>query len=240
MISRWLLSFLFVFSFFTPAWAQEPTKPDDTVSFDLSAEDWVTTKTAHVALDVEAAVTAANAGSMRADMAKAVNDAAKADWRVTGFNRSQDQTGMERWSVTFDARLPESALNGLSDAVKKASKAGMQMTVGDIDFSPTLDETESARATLRTHILKDAGEQLTTLNTALPGRSYRIAQITFEPEAFTPFRQIHPRPMMAMASAAISPEGSADSGQTQDHSQKLVLRAHVVYAALPPLPAPAH
>jgi hypothetical protein len=115
----------------------------------------------------------------------------------------------------------------------------MQMTVGDIDFSPTLDETESARAALRTHILKDAGEQLTALNAALPGRSYRIAQITFEPDAFSAPRPIRSRPMIAMASAALAPAPS-DSGQTQDHSQKLVLRAHIVYAALPPLPVTVH
>ena len=237
MLSRCMLGFILALCFAAPALAQEPPRPDDTVSFTLSAEDWVITKTAHVILNVEAAATAANAGSLRADMTKSVNDAAKADWRLTGFTRTQDTTGMERWSVTFDARLPESALNGLADSVKKASKAGMQITVGALDFAPTLGEMEAANAALRTHILKDAGDQLATLNVTLPGRSYRIAQITFDPEEAPPLRLFGKHPMMATASMAAAP----DSPQTQDHAQKLTLTAHVVFAALPPPPpAAAH
>ncbi len=85
-------------------------------------------------------------------MTKAVNNLAKADWRLTSFNRSEDQTGLERWSATFEARLPETDLNGLAETAKKISKAGMQLTIADIDFSPTLEEMETARAGLRTQV----------------------------------------------------------------------------------------
>ncbi|MGB9153619.1 MAG: hypothetical protein WCD70_11090 [Alphaproteobacteria bacterium] len=232
---RLLLASLLALSFAAPALAEE-AKPDDAVSFDLSAEDWVATKTAHVTLDAEASVSAATSGTLRADMMKTVNDAAKADWKMTGFTRNQDQTGMERWSVTFDARLPESDLNGLADSVKKASKPGMQITVGDVDFTPTLDETESVRTALRTHILKEAADQLATLNASIPGRSYRIAQITFNrvSSAFV-------RPMnrvMGMSAAVASPPAAPEP--SPDHAQKIELTAHVVYAALPPTSAPSH
>jgi uncharacterized protein YggE len=235
MIPRLAFVLLFALSLITPAQAQEQPKPDDAVSFDLSAEDWVVTKTAHVTLDIEAAVSASNAGSVRADMTKAVNDAAKADWRLTGFNRSQDQTGMERWSVVFDARLPEAALSGLNDAVKKSSKAGMQIRVGGIDFTPSREEMEAARAALRVRIIKEAGEQLAALNAALPGRSYRIAQIVFE----TDFPAPVPVPMMfrnkAMAAGVAMSAPVSEPEQTQDVSQKLVLNAHIAFAALPPV-----
>ena len=46
--------------------------PDDRVTFDVAAEDWVTTKTAHVAVTIEAAVNASTAGTMREEMVKAV------------------------------------------------------------------------------------------------------------------------------------------------------------------------
>lgn len=227
---RLLLASLLALSFAAPALAEEP-KPDDAVSFDLSAEDWVTAKTAHVTLDAEAAVSAASAGSMRADMLKAVNDAAKADWKITGFARTQDQTGLERWSVNFDARLPESELNGLADAVKKASKAGMQLTVGDVDFNPTVDETESVRAALRAHILKEAQDQLTALNASIPGRAYRISQLNFEANAAPMY--VRPMHKMMMANAVMaSPPPEAAS---PDHAQKIELTAHVVFASLPPV-----
>ncbi|MFA4995318.1 MAG: SIMPL domain-containing protein [Bdellovibrionales bacterium] len=235
MLSRLALALFLAFAFITPALAQEPSKPDDVVSFDLSAEDWVNTKTAHVTLGIEAAVNSSNAGTVRADMTKAVNDSAKADWRLTGFNRLPDQTGMERWSVSFEARLPESALNGLRDSVKKASKAGMQITVSGVDFSPSREEMEDARAALRTKIFKNANEQLTALNATLPGRAYRISQITFETDFPAPIQMYRNKRMMdgvAMASAAVPPRPEME--QAEDVSQKLILTAHVVFAALPP------
>ena len=230
MSYRLLFASLLALSIASPAMAEEAAKPDDQVSFDLSAEDWVVTKTAHVTLNAEAAVSAANAGGMRADMTKAVNDAAKGDWRLTAFNRTQDSTGLERWSVTFDARLPETDLNGLNDAVKKTSKAGMQITVGDIDFSPTLDEMETARAGLRAHILKEAQDQLAALNAAMPGRSYRVSDVSFDNTGVPVF---HPTPRrMMMATAMAVP--AAEEAPAPDHAQKIVLNAHVVFAALPP------
>jgi hypothetical protein len=230
MTSRLILTSLLALSFAAPALAND-IKPDDTVSLELSAEDWVTTKTARVDLDVEAAVSAANEGTMRADMTKAVNDAAKGDWRLTNFTRSTDQTGMERWSVTFEARLPETALNGLTDAVKKASKAGMQLKVDTVDFTPTLEETEAAKAALRTRVMKDANDQLATLNTTLAGRQYRISDISFQARPYLLGGVRKPMAMMAMASG----NNASDDSAPQEHAQKMVVEARVVYAALAPV-----
>ncbi len=241
MILRLSLVLALVFSVLSPALAQERPKRDDTVSYTLSAEEWVTTKTARVTLSVEASVTSANAGEMRTEMTKAVNNAAKGDWRLTEFNRTLDQTGMERWSVSFEARIPEASLNGLPDAVKKASKAGMQVKVSDIDFSPTLEESETVRAALRTKLLKSAAEQLATLNSTLPGRNYRISEITFGQHMPVPGmpRAFRSKSMMmdnAMMTAASAPEAAP----AQERAEKMVLQANIVYAAAPPAAANAH
>ncbi len=233
-MKRLLLALFAVLAFATPALAQEMDhpmfKPDDKVVFDLSAEDWVTAKTAHVTATVEAAVTAATAGNMRADMTKAVNDLAKGDWRLTSFDRDEDQTGMEHWSATFEARLPETELGGINEAAKKLSKAGMQLSVSDVDFSPTLDEMEAARAALRMQIYKSAGEQLAALNTALPGRNYRIALVNFTGDESAPMPHVmRGRPMnVMMAGATAAP---APAAPQQEPSQKVTLSARVVLAA---------
>lgn len=217
----------------SPAQAQElMPKPDDRVILDVAGEEWVTTKTAEVTVAVEAAVTASNAGTMRSDMVKAVNDLSKGDWRLTSFNRSQDQTGLERWSAMYVARLPENQLNGLQEAAKKLSKAGMQVTVSDINFSPTLEEMEAARATLRAKLYKSASDQLAALNAALPGRTYRIGTINFtgnndEP---TPMPRVvrgqANMAMMAMDSAKASPPMAP-----MERAEKITLSARIVYAA---------
>ena len=205
-------------------------KPDDRVTLTLAAEGWVTTKTARVTVNVEAAVNGANEGGMRADMIKAVGDVAKTDWRMTTFNRSQDQTGLERWSAGFEARLPENELGGLDDNAKKASKAGMQISVGEIDFSPTLDETEAAKAALRAQIYKSAADQLAALNAALPGRNYRIGSIDFMDNGFV---VPHPMPRGPMMANAMAMPGTAAPDMPAERSEKVTLTARVVLAASP-------
>jgi len=203
-------------------------KPDDRVIFDISGEDWVMTKTAHVAVNVEAAVSGSNAGSMRTDMIKAVNDLSKGDWRLTSFNRGQDQTGLERWSATFEARLPENQLNGIEDAAKKASKAGMQLTVSSIDFSPTLDEMEAARGALRAKLYKSALDQLAALNAAIPGRTYRIGLINFSGSGDEPMPRAMRGPMLMGANAS-APAASPP----MERAEKIAQTAHIILAVAP-------
>lgn len=234
-----VLLFVFALAAVPGARAQEfpGHQQDDRVIIDLSGEDWVTTKTARVMVSVEAAVSAATAGSTREEMFKAVNGLVKADWRLTEFNRSQDQTGLERWSASFEARVPENQLSGLGDEVKKASKAGLQLSVGTIDFSPTLDEMEIARAGLRAQITKQANDQLAAINAAIPGRNYRIALIDFTGDEQSPLPQ--PRPMhrvMSMAMAAAAPMAAPEP--SAEREEKVTLTARVVFAAAPERPAP--
>lgn len=218
--------------------AQTMPKPDDRVTFDLSAEDWISTKTARLVVNVEAAVQGGAAATLRAEMMKALSDLAKADWKLTSFNRDEDQTGLERWSAQFEGRVPETALNGLHESAKKLSKAGMQLTIVGIDFSPTLEEREAAAAQLRAKIYKNAQQQLTDLNNAIPGRSYRIAAIDFGgmPGGIVPPM---PRPvygmaatkMMAMADAAVAAPAAEPM---MDHAEKVTLTARVECAAVSP------
>ncbi|MDX9689843.1 MAG: hypothetical protein EOM37_00970 [Proteobacteria bacterium] len=239
-----LLALFFLVSPISTAMAENSYKPDDTVSIQLSAEDWVTTKSARVVVGVEAAVSEKTAGTMRADMTDAINKVVKADWRLVSFTRSQDNTGMERWSTIFEARVPEASLNGLNEQAKKQSKAGMQIQVVDIDFSPTLAETQDATNKLRTQIYKMATEQLGVLNQSVAGRSYRIGNIDFQGSGGTFSAQNMARStkmMRAQASTmmemAVSSDAMSAGGASMERAQKIVLTANIVYAAVPPVAA---
>lgn len=222
-----LLISALMFSF--TAKADHMDRPDDRLVFDLSAEDWVMTKTARVTVNVEAAVSGNTAGTMRADMLKAVNELVKGDWRLTSFTRSEDQTGLERWSASFESRVPENQLNGLNENAKKLSKAGMQLSVVNVDFSPTLDEMEAARAALRTQIYKQVSEQLAATNNAMPGRNYRVALVSFTGDDGMP----QPRFMKARAAEMTMMANAAPASPPMERSEKITLTARVIFATAP-------
>ena len=219
-----------------PAQAEEGYKPDDQVAFDLSAEGWATTTTARVTVNVDAAGAGSTSGTMRDDMQKAVNNLVKTEWRLINFSRSQDQTGLERWNASFEARVPENQLGGIHDTAKKLGKAGLQLTIADIAFDPTLAEIETVKAKLRADLYKQIGDQLAALNTAFPGRQYRVGAINFNSMGMPPM--MPPRPMMMKATMAVAggAEGM-DYAAPMERAQKITQQVQIVFAALPPVAA---
>lgn len=219
----------------SPALAEDYA-PDDIVQLELSTEGFVTTQTANVSVSVDAAITDDKAPTARMEMQKAVNDLAKptnSEWRLMGFNRSQDQTGLTRWQATYEARIAEAALAGINDRATKASKAGMQLRVVNMDFTPTLAETEAKRSELRTDLYKRAQEELARVNTQLPGRNYRLLAVDFsgagQPMPFA-------RPMMMKAARMETMAMAADMGgaaPSAEVAQRLYVTAVVTFGARP-------
>lgn len=218
--------------------AGEEPKPDDLISVSLSTEGWVQAAAARVTVGVNAAVVGEKASGTREAMLKAVQQLApKADWRLTSFNRSQDPTGLEQWYAIFEARIPEAELGGIHDHAKTLSKAGMQLSVQGIDFTPTLAETETVRSDLRKTLMGLASKELDAINAAYPTRQYRIAQIYFGGvPGMAPQMVTMERKMMAMQDAAVPQAvmASVNGSGGVETSQKIDMTASVTFAALAP------
>lgn len=196
----------------------------DTVSFNVSVEDWVKTETALVTLVVDIAGNG-NGGTVRSDVLKAVAGIAdKAEWRIVAMNPQSDSAGLERWQAQLQARLPEGQLSALSDRAKKASKPGLQVRVGGVAFDPTLAETEETRSALRDKIYAKVNAELKRLNAAFPGRNYRAGDISFTEQRMAMPASAY-REKMVMAAAA--PMADALPG-VQD---QMVLEARVTLSA---------
>lgn len=208
---------------------------DDSVTLSLSAESWVESATARVTVSINAAFPGAEAGDARARMLAAVETLAKPEdgWRFVQFNRDSDASGLERWSAVAEARLPEAALGGLADKATAASKPGMQVAVANIDFTPTPEELEKARAALRAQIYAKAETERQSLNSALKGREFRVATINFEPETMA---KAAPAPMMQASVARFSE--AADSGMSV--ATHLTMDAILVLAQDPDPARPHH
>jgi hypothetical protein len=206
-------------------------RPDDTVNLSLKVEDWVQTQTVRTVIAVDAAFPGADAGKVRAEILSAAKKLAEgADWRFTRFDHNDDTSGLERWNAALEARLPEAQLSGLSDRAKQASKPGLQITFQQADFSPTLAETETAKAKLRADMYKKINEALAQLNQAEPDRKYRIMHVNLNDNAVA----VHPADNMMMAGAAAPRMKAAAEDQGFERSEKLQLSANVTFGAVAP------
>lgn len=229
--NRWIASAaLFGFSAVAHAvvMAPPPWSPpiSNQVAFEVSAEQWVTTKTAKVVVAVNAAVNEqqlVNAyGDISQKLQKLMGDA---QWHITAFDRTTDKTGLEQLSITAETRLPESNLSTLKEKLKVASKAGETYTVASVDYTPTLAERETAESALRTQIYNQIKNELAQLNATFPNQKYSLHSINFMQET-APM----PGPLMLAATAnAVSRQANPPAAV----SNSLQLRARVVLATAP-------
>lgn len=210
-----------------------PPEPD-TIALSLSAEDWVETKTAKVTARVDATLAGDKAGDARGEALEALAGAAEdAQWRITGFNRSQDASGLERFSITAETRLPEAQLSGLAERAERRSRPGLKARILNVDFTPTRAEREAKLAELRAKIYADVAAELARVNAAYPDRDYRVRDLSVGLTGAPPVPQ--PRRARAMsADAMMATAEAAFVGGGASVSQKLVVNASVLLAAETP------
>jgi hypothetical protein len=211
-----------------PAFADQPVQ--DTVTFQLKAEDWVQATTARVTVALDASLPGTDAAKVRQQMQQAVAALGEADWRFASFDHGTDQSGLETWHAELEARVKESALGGLADKAKAASKPGMQLKVTNTEFTPTLAETEAVKAKLRSQIYAAANDELKRLQTAEPDRKFRLGGVDFEentPGGGPVIRQLRGNAMAIMPAAA----APASSDGEVNVQQKMVLQARVTLAS---------
>lgn len=219
-----------------PALAQAGLPPpvvEDQVTLSLTVEDWVRSETAKVALTVDAAGQGTEAATLRDELAKAARAVAdKADWRIVSLVRQPDNAGLDRWHAVIEARLPEAQLANLGDRVKKASRPGLQVQVGGVDFEPTLAEIEAARGELRARVYKQVDAELDRLKAAFPDRAYRVGRIDFG-EEFMPMPEPRHTPVAVMAEVG----GAAPAvGPGVQDRLRLTARVALSAFAVPPKP----
>jgi predicted secreted protein len=218
-----------------PAFADTEAQPVlDTVSLNLSAEDWVETTTARVDVAIDASLAGSDAGKIRGDMLKAVASlAGNADWKFAQFEHSQNQSGLEQWHAELEARIKEGDLGGLADKAKSASKPGLHLEVTDIDFTPTLAENQAVRARLRAKLYAAVNDELKMLNDAEPGRQFHVGEINFDTPEFRPVPMARHGMMASMVAPAPVSVDSSESAPIAV-AQKVTMNAEVKLEAILP------
>ena len=172
-----VLSILCVFSGVVFADPMQPVL--NQVLYQTSVEQWVTTKTAEVVVDVNATMNEDALASAHDDITAKLNKLASADWHVTQFDRTPNESGLEQLAVEAQTRLSESALSNLREQAKAMSKPGETFTIQSITFEPTLAETEAVRTALRNQIYTQVQAELASLNKLYPNQHYVVHMINF-------------------------------------------------------------
>lgn len=172
------MGFMACLVFCTLAHAARPF-PLDTVDFQVSTKQWVTTQTALLTVNLNATLGNADLVQARADILDKLSKIATGEWHLTQFDRSQDSSGLEKLSVQAQARVPQSGLTQVYEHAKSVSKPGANYSVGSIEFTPSLEEMQQVRTTLRERLYSQARDELVRINKVYTGQQYTLNQLVF-------------------------------------------------------------
>ena len=193
------------------------------IQLQVSAEQWVTTKTAKVIVGVDASLDQGGLDKLQSDVIANLNKLAKdTQWRITTFDRNQEQSDLEKVHIEAEARLQEGGLTTLRAKAKELSKPGVKYSIIDIQYEPSLSEFEAVRNQLRQSLYKGVSDELASLNNMYPDQHYYVHQITFS----SPSDQPTPQPMVR-ANLMMAKGTGADVSR----SNNLVMVADVVVAS---------
>lgn len=198
------------------------------VSMQLTAEQWVTSKTALVNVNVNASVGDTSLEKMQSQILEKLGKLSnKSEWHLISYDRSQDKSGLENIKIVGQARLPETELGGLREKAKTISKPGETYTIDAIQFIPSDEEKHEANNALRQNIYEQVNNELTRLNKIYPDQKYYLHDINFnsDPSASMPMAQ---NTLYKMAGV-----NGSSSREPMSVGDKMRLNANVILSTLP-------
>lgn len=161
------------------AFAHNNPPPLDNVSFTLTAQEWAKTTTAKVTVGIHAALNKIALAKMRTQIMDNLNKIAKGNWHITSFERSQDSSGLEKLYVEAEARINEADLTNVNNLAKDISESGINYKIINVDFTPSLDDIEKVKKSLREKIYNEARAEIATLNNVYPEQKYTLHNVRF-------------------------------------------------------------
>lgn len=210
-----------------PIYAENSYEPLlNTVTMQFNAEQWVATKTAVVTIGVNASVSGNALGKTQNDiLTKLSKISNKDEWHIVSFNRSLDQSGLERVQVQAEARLPSDELSGIRDRAKAISIPGETYTLDNVEYRPSAIELRDANTTLRNDVYNQVRNELDALNKLYPDQKFYVHNINFYGDMITQPQQ--PRAMLMAVS------GAEANNRPLTVGDKLKISAVVIFASAP-------
>nr|WP_242601946.1 hypothetical protein [Legionella yabuuchiae] len=200
--------------FFSSMGFTDSVPPDlvlDKVSFQVTARQWVTTKSALVNVSINATLTNTDLIKARAEITDSLDKIAAGAWHIVQFDRSQDSSGLEKLTVLARARVDQHVLPNVYKNAKTVSKPGMNYEISSIEFKPSLEEVQEAKNQLRQTLYQQAHQELSRLNQVYSGQSYSLHQLIFvegdaqpQPQAFKARELVNTMALAAASAPAVA------------------------------------
>lgn len=222
-----LAFYLLLFASLVQAENPSGNKKLDTVMFQTSAKQWVTTQTALLRVDINATLTNADLVQARSEIMSKLAKIAAADWHLSHFERSQDNSGLEKLSASAEARVAQSSLTDVYQAAKGVSKPGATYQINGIEFKPSLEEIAQVKAQLRTQLYQQVKDELARLNKIYLTQQYSLNRLVFIEGTEFPLEAKAARNNTMMMNAVASASAPGDLGV----SNELIMSALVEVAS---------
>lgn len=199
----------------------------NTIHYQTSVEQWVTTKTALVTIGVDASLNQTGMDNMQQQVSDSLKSlASDINWQMTDYERTQDASGLERVHIEEQARLTADQLTNLRTKTDTLSKPGIKYSIIDIQFTPSLAEIQVAQDNLRSQLYSKVKQEIELLNKNYD-QTFYVHDLEFSPGDASP-----PQPMAQnngnykMVQMAAVPSSSQAT-----MSQRMVMSVDVVLAS---------
>jgi hypothetical protein len=151
----------------------------DKINFQVSSKQWVSTQSALLNVSINVTLSSADLVKARADIMDRLNKIAKGEWHLVEFNRSQDNSGLEKLDVQAQVRVNQAALTDVYKNAKSVSLPGAKYEISGIDFKPSLEETQAVWSQVRQNIYTQVNEELARINKNYPAQNYTVSNLVF-------------------------------------------------------------
>ena len=212
----------------------------DVVDISLSAEKTIVNDTVKIVATITAQVQKdeppdALPGRVRSMMNKVIDlsKVEKGGWNFSNMQRTKDDTGYERVTLTATARVPETENYNLEFRAEGASQPGLVINEIQADTTIPTYMIEEAVSELRVILATKAVEEARKISEAL-GRTYRIQRLNFGGGDYGGAKGLRTSNTMAASTMSYG-TGSGDDG-TLGNAQKVSLSATIALATLVDLP----
>ena len=151
----------------------------DKIDFQVSEKQWVSTQTALLSVSINVTLSSPDLVKARTDLMQSLNKIAKGEWHLVEFDRSQDNSGLEKLYVQAQARVNQEALTDIYKNAKSVSLPGAKYEITGVDFKPGLEETQTVLSQVRERVYQQVNEEIARINKAYPSQNYTLSNLVF-------------------------------------------------------------